>query len=203
MRISSRFFVITFTTACALALVTVPALASRPSASGASRAQAGSDFARAVLVTAAGDEIGRATFADHDGRVVVSAMISALPPDFHGFHVHGTGVCEGPDFTSAGGHYSSTGQSHPGHAGDLPSLYVPGDGTAELRTVTDRFSVSELLDGNGTALIVHANRDNYANIPSRYVPAPDAMTLSTGDAGARLACGVLQAADGPQAGDPT
>ena len=52
--------------------------------------------------------------------------------------------------------------------------------------------MAELFDGDGSALIVHALPDNYANIPSRYAAAPDAMTLSTGDAGGRLACGVIQ-----------
>ena len=60
--------------------------------------------------------------------------------------------------------------------------------------VTDRFQVAGLLAGDGTAVIVHANRDNQANIPVRYAPdGPDAMTLATGDAGDRIACGVVQA----------
>ena len=202
MRLSSRLLVAAPTAACTLLLVALPAIASRPvSTSVAAGASPG--FARAVLLNANGDEVGRATFADRNGKVVVSATASGLPADFHGFHVHGTGVCEGPDFTTAGGHFNPNGMSHPGHAGDLPSLYVSADGTAELRALTDRFAVSDLLDGAGTALVVHANRDNYANIPTRYAPAPDAMTLSTGDAGARLACGVIQAADALQPGDPS
>lgn len=201
MRLSSRLLVATPIAACALSLLVLPAIASRPSI-GNTRAETDAAFARAVLVTPAGTEVGRATFIDRDGRVVVSAAVGGLPPDFHGFHVHGTGLCDGPDFMSAGGHFNPTGQTHPSHAGDMPSLFVNSDGLAELRTVTDRFSVSDLLGGDGTALIVHANRDNYASIPTRYAPAPDAMTLATGDAGARLACGVLQPADGPQDGDP-
>lgn len=201
MRLSSRLVVAAPTAACALALVAIPAIASRP-ITGSAAAGASPGFARAVLQNANGDEIGRATFADRNGKVVVSATASGLPVDFHGFHVHGTGLCEGPDFTSAGGHFNPNGMNHPSHAGDLPSLYVNGDGTAELRAITDRFAVSDLLEGAGTALIVHANRDNYANIPTRYAPSPDTMTLSTGDAGARLACGVIQEAASLQPGDP-
>jgi len=172
------------------------------SPTGVASAQAGGGFARAVLRTAAGDEVGRATFTDQDGRVIVDVVAHDLPAAFHGFHVHGVGQCDGPDFTSAGAHLNTGGQTHASHAGDLPSLLVGQDGTADLRAVTDRFSVADLLAGAGTALIVHANPDNFANIPTRYVPAPDATTLGTGDAGARIACGVIQAADGPQAGDP-
>jgi Cu-Zn family superoxide dismutase len=179
-----------------LALVAAAATLS-PAAARSAAAQPADGVARAVLLNAAGDQVGQATFTDQDGHVLVSAVVNGLPPDFHGFHVHGVGVCEAPDFMSAGGHFNPAGQSHPGHAGDLPSLLVNQDGAGELHAVTDRFSVADLLADAGTALIVHANRDNYANIPTRYVPAPDATTLATGDAGARIACGVLEPADSP------
>ncbi len=77
-------------------------------------------------------------------------------------------------------------------------LLINGDGTGELRFATDRFTVAQLLDADGSALIVHAGRDNLANIPERYhshahnVLGPDADTLATGDAGGREACGVIQ-----------
>jgi Cu-Zn family superoxide dismutase len=72
------------------------------------------------------------------------------------------------------------------------------DGTARLRFPTDRFSLDDLFDSDGSALMVHAGRDNYANIPERYHShtentfGPDSETLATGDAGARAACGVVQ-----------
>ena len=64
----------------------------------------------------------------------------------------------------------------------------------ELTTVTDRFGVADLLaDDDGSAVMVHSGPDNYANIPERYAPeGPDADTLGTGDAGSRLACGVVE-----------
>jgi len=161
---------------------------------------------RAVNVTlynAEGDRIGRAKLkpvADEETRV--QARITEAVPEFHGFHIHAIGVCDpnatGGPFTSAGGHLVQGGQAHGAHAGDLSSLLVMEDGTARLELVTDRFEVSDLKDQDGSAVIVHAGRDNFANIPSRYVsttsgqPGPDAATLATGDAGARYACGVIE-----------
>jgi Cu-Zn family superoxide dismutase len=75
---------------------------------------------------------------------------------------------------------------------------VNQDGSAELRFTTDRFTLRELFDADGSAIIVHADRDNLANIPERYhshtedVFGPDSATLATGDAGARFACGVVR-----------
>jgi superoxide dismutase, Cu-Zn family len=158
-------------------------------------AQAATSTAGTVLHTAAGDEVGRATFTADADHVVVDVSASGLTPGFHGFHVHSVGQCVAPDFTSAGGHFNTmdmANMTQPMHSGDLPSLLANQDGTAQMRTVTDRFSIDDLLAGSGTALIIHAGSDNFANIPARYAPAPDAMTLATGDAGARFACGVIQ-----------
>jgi Cu-Zn family superoxide dismutase len=178
----------------ALVMVAMNGVGVQPSS--VARAQPGGGAAQAILHTAAGDEVGRATFTNQNGQMVVSVDASGLAPGFHGFHVHSVGQCDGPDFTSAGGHFNTEGAmaGMQGHDGDLPSLLVNQDGTAQLRVVTDRVSVDDLLAGSGTALIVHAGPDNFANIPVRYAPAPDATTLATGDAGARVACGVIQAA---------
>jgi superoxide dismutase, Cu-Zn family len=80
---------------------------------------------------------------------------------------------------------------HGAHAGDLPSLLVTEDGEATLATATDRFSIADLRDADGSAVMVHSGADNFANIPARY-GGPDQETLSTGDAGSRLACGVVR-----------
>jgi superoxide dismutase, Cu-Zn family len=120
-----------------------------------------------------------------------------VTPEFHGFHVHEIGECV-PPFTSAGGHFSPGDVPHGKHAGDMPSLLVNEDGTAELEFETDRFSISDLFDASGSAVIVHAGRDNFANIPTRYhshtegTLGPDSATLATGDSGARVACGVVR-----------
>jgi superoxide dismutase, Cu-Zn family len=148
------------------------------------------------LADANGADIGIVRMTTQGGEVVVRAMVEGLTPGFHGFHVHSVGECV-PPFTSAGGHYNPTGVGHGEHAGDMPSLLVLGDGTAELQFATDRFTIAELYDADGTAIIVHALPDNFANIPTRYqsttegVFGPDSATLATGDAGGRVACGVV------------
>ena len=130
-----------------------------------------------------------------------------LAPGFHGLHIHSVGKCEAnsvaptggapANFNSAGGHLQVPGHTAHPASGDLASLQVRGDGSAELVTTTDAFTADELLGGAGTAIIIHEKADNFANIPpERYQqingdPPPDQATLMTGDAGARVACGVI------------
>jgi len=73
----------------------------------------------------------------------------------------------------------------------MPVLLATENGTAQLRFLTDRFAIDELDDVDGTAVIVHANADNYANVPDRY-DGPDDETRSGGDAGPRIACGPIE-----------
>lgn len=163
--------------------------------------------------------IGTVSFQQENGSVVVRVNIppnSALSPGLHGMHVHDVGSCTGPAFTSAGGHYNRNGATHGSHVGDLPVLMVRPDGSAMAINETSAFTVSEILAAN-VAVIVHAGVDNYANIPAERktdpisgavtqqayyydsggdigpdTAGPDpATTGSTGDAGARKACGVV------------
>ena len=160
--------------------------------------------ARANLVDTNGNPAGSVTFQAIGGHTIVDARIR-IPREFegfHGFHVHTKGVCDknavddtgkpSPFFT-AGGHYSATPQGHSSHDGDMPSVMILGDGTARMTFRTDRLAISELRDADGSAVIVHVGRDNYANIPPRYAPnGPDEATQRTGDAGARLLCGIVR-----------
>ncbi len=150
--------------------------------------------ARATLRNTAGDTVGAVKLEQDGDLVKLKVQVDgSVAPGFHGFHIHTTGVCVAP-FTSAGGHYNPSAATHPNHAGDLPTLYVDADGQAEARFSTDRFALDDLLGADGSAFILHAGRDNYANIPTdRYEPDPDATTLATGDAGSRFACGVIEA----------
>jgi Cu-Zn family superoxide dismutase len=168
----------------------------------------------AVIATADGTQVAAATieFWDNDAYATVTVQTTApgtLTPGWHGLHIHDAGKCESNsvapgggapgDFLSAGGHFQGGGQGgHPNHAGDLASLQVRGDGSAMLVTTTSALDKADLLSGDGTAIIIHAGADNFANIPDdRYrqangAPPPDETTLATGDAGKRVACGVIR-----------
>lgn len=159
--------------------------------------------ATALLRDQAGTEIGRVGFTQDGTHVLASAYVTGLAPfaEFHGFHVHTNGACSGDFVASAGGHWNPAGATHGDHAGDMPVLYADANGTARSTSTLDAFTVAGMLaDDGGVAVIVHAGRDNYGNIPTRYtvggVGGPDATTNSTGDAGARLACGVVSAPGG-------
>jgi Cu-Zn family superoxide dismutase len=152
--------------------------------------------ARAALLSADGNIVGDVLFsALPDDLTLVQVSAQNMPPGFHGFHVHTTGVCDPSTetaFESAGSHIHADEASHPQHGGDLPVLYVTQSGMATMAVVTDRFTVEQLLDDDGSAIMVHENPDNYGNIPERY-GTPDEETLNTGDAGPRIACGVIEA----------
>lgn len=169
----------------------------------------------------------RATLRDPSGRVVgtvkfhighdVMSVNAKLRPNsyvkasqFHGFHIHanddpanGNGCVadpEGPDtawFLSADGHLSASGQVHGSHNGDLPSPLVMADGTARLRFRTDRIEPWMM---RGRVVILHANPDNFGNIPLGAEPnqytanssAATDLTARTGNAGIRVACGIIR-----------
>jgi Cu-Zn family superoxide dismutase len=146
---------------------------------------------RAPIKAADGTELGTVTLRQEGGSVRVAIRGHGMPPGFHGLHVHAVGKCEGPGFTSSGGHLGEG--AHPEHTGDLPVLYVKANGEARAVNYTDRFSVAQLADADGSALIVHALPDNYANIPERYAPeGPDMATRMAGDSGPRIACATLR-----------
>jgi superoxide dismutase, Cu-Zn family len=161
------------------------------------------ELATTVLMTGAdGEDVGTVDIVD-DGEIVrISVDAQNLTPGFHGFHLHAVPEChpdaeDGP-FTTAEGHWSLGGEDHGAHAGDLPPLLVLEDGTADASFVTDRFTMADVEENGGVAIMIHEGPDNLANIPDRYTaegadaPGPDEDTLATGDAGGRAACGVLE-----------
>jgi superoxide dismutase, Cu-Zn family len=114
-----------------------------------------------------------------------------LKPGTLAIHIHETGRCDPPDFLSAGGHFNPAdrahGLLHPEglHAGDLLNLQVPESGRVETERSAPHVTLhpghpNSLLDGDGTAVVIHVAADDYLSQP-------------TGDAGDRLACGVIRA----------
>lgn len=167
--------------------------------------------ASAELVGPEGEPRGSVSLQFTDtGSTQVDVLVTGLTPGVHGFHLHKTGLCEPDsadpadaaktgDFLSAGGHLAEEGQQHGDHDGDLPPLIVGEDGSGALTVTTDRVAPEDVLDDDGTAVMVHADADNFANVPERYAPGgPDETTTKTGDAGARVACAALLA-DGADA----
>lgn len=142
-------------------------------------------------------------------RVTVRMPRSAPAAGFHGFHVHansdpanGSGCLADPAqppstwFVSADGHLAESGQAHGAHDGDLPPLLVTDGGRAYSVSITDRVAVEDLLR---RAVILHVGADNLGNVPvgtgpTQYTPNSEeatGLTARTGNAGDRLACGVV------------
>jgi superoxide dismutase, Cu-Zn family len=179
-------------------------------AHGGNEAEPAGETLKADLKLADGTTVATADIAFADGYATVTVRTTAsgeLTPGFHGLHIHSVGKCEANsvaptggapgDFNSAGGHFQVAGHSEHPASGDLSSLQVREDGSAMLVTTTDAFTAKDLMGGARTAIIIHEKSDNFANIPpERYQqvngnPPPDEMTLATGDAGRRVACGVI------------
>jgi len=143
------------------------------------------DSASAALNNAEGEPVGTVELTETPNGTLVIARLENLPEGPHGFHIHETGECT-PPFRSAGGHYNPAGTSHgfvsPGglHAGDLPNIHVPASGSLTVEFFATGLAVSDqLLDEDGAAVVIHAGADDYETDPA-------------GDAGDRIACGVLK-----------
>jgi superoxide dismutase, Cu-Zn family len=151
----------------------------------------GAATATATLAATEGNAVGgNLRFNAAADGVRITGQVTGLPAGSeHGFHVHETGDCSAPDASSAGGHFNPASSPHgrvgqpPHHAGDTDNLTADADGVAEVER---QLQGATLGDGAGTdivgkAVIVHANPDDYSSQPS-------------GDAGDRLACGVIESA---------
>lgn len=137
-----------------------------------------------------GKSIGMATFREVSGGVVIEFDVKGLTPGLHAVHVHTIGKCEGPAFTSAGGHFNPAQKKHGlrsaegPHAGDMPNMYIAKDGTGRFEVLADNITLKtgdrSVFDADGSALVIHAGAD-------------DDMTDPTGNSGDRAACGVITA----------
>lgn len=161
-----------------------------PSSSASSSASGDGPSASATLLGGDGAARGTAKIVQTTDGLQVSVAAIGLTPGVHAAHVHTTGLCTGPDFTSAGGHWNPAGKQHGmenpagSHIGDMPNMTVGADGTGTLTYTIKGGMLSggttPLLDADGAAVVVHALPDDYKSDPA-------------GKAGDRIACGVLAA----------
>ncbi len=171
--------------------------------------------ARANIVNAKGEKIGGATLREEKettqpigivrprgekiemesgtlwvgGGVRIKLNASQLPAGTHALHIHAVGKCDPPDFKTAGPHFNPAGKKHGtknpegAHAGDLPNFEVGKDGRAKVSLFASGVTLGagphSLFNPEGTALVIHEKPDDYVTDPA-------------GDAGARIACGVIQ-----------
>lgn len=139
----------------------------------------------ADIVDGQGQTRGKATLMQAKDGIHVDVRGVGLPAGMHAVHIHTIGTCTGPDFTSAGGHWNPAMKKHGhdnpegAHMGDMPNMSVVADGTGTLMFTIRDGTIDALLDADGAAVVIHAAADDYKTDP-------------TGNAGARLACGVLK-----------
>lgn len=137
---------------------------------------------------AQGQSIGTATLMPMSGMVHIQLDLKNLKPGQHALHVHATPKCEGPAFTTAGGHLNPAGKKHGlkspdgPHAGDMENFTVAADGTAKgmvmAHGITLGSEANSVFANGGTALVIHAGPDDMTTDPA-------------GAAGDRIACGLI------------
>lgn len=151
-------------------------------------ASAVAQTAKAALKDQKGADVGTVTLTQKKGGVELQLSLKGLPPGERAFHIHEAGKCEAP-FTTAGGHFNPEKKKHGkvdggGHAGDMPNLTVGKDGTLNTAVTNtaitlEKGKANSVFQSGGTAIVIHAGPDDYKSDPA-------------GNAGDRIACGVIQ-----------
>jgi Cu-Zn family superoxide dismutase len=149
--------------------------------------------ATAKMINTSGATVGTATITPtvRGTGVLINITLNGLPAGTHALHIHTVGKCDTPDFVSAGGHFNPEGKEHGtqnpkgAHAGDLPNVEFLARGEDHVSVavggVTFGPGPNSLFHPGGTALVIHASPD-------------DNKTDPAGNAGARIACGVIEKA---------
>ena len=133
---------------------------------------------------------GMAVFTQNGDQITLTAEIQGASPGLHAIHIHAYGDCSAPDGTSAGGHWNPTDVAHGKwgegefHLGDIGNITVGEDGTGRITLTTDLWEIGtgSDIDVVGKSIIVHADADDFVSQPS-------------GNAGARIGCGVIVLAE--------
>jgi Cu-Zn family superoxide dismutase len=142
----------------------------------------------AQIKDAGGRVVGKGVLVQDNGSVRVVLDVTGLPRGDKGVHIHEVGKCDPPGFESAGEHFNPTKAQHGSanprgpHAGDLPNITIDASGRGHLEATLRRVSIEKgsasLFDADGSAIVIHADRDDLRTDPS-------------GNSGARIACGVI------------
>ncbi|HEV7267766.1 MAG TPA: superoxide dismutase family protein [Falsiroseomonas sp.] len=146
--------------------------------------------ARGDFINAQGQSVGTASLVQTPAGVLITLQLRGLPAGLHAFHIHEAGSCDAAGgFQSAGGHYNPRDHQHGylvqggAHAGDMPNQFVGPDGVLRGQVLNDKVTLGQgqatLFDSNGSALVIHAQPDDYRSQPA-------------GDAGGRIACAVIE-----------
>jgi Cu-Zn family superoxide dismutase len=136
------------------------------------------------LIDSAGRQIGTVVAWQTTGGISFRVSASGLPHGLHGIHVHPIGRCDPPDFASAGTHWNPAGKQHglnnPNgpHAGDLPNVEVAANGVLSQTVVLPTATMAQLLDADGSSIMIHAQADDYVSQPA-------------GNSGPKIACAVI------------
>ncbi len=141
------------------------------------------------LKSGTGESVGTAVLSPAEsGGVQIELDLSHLTPGEHAIHLHQNAKCDGPQFASSGGHLNPEGKKHGSknpegpHVGDMPDFTVAADGTAKTTVIAPNVTYSEgphsIFSNGGTSLMIHAAADDMKSDPA-------------GNAGARIACGVV------------
>ena len=151
-------------------------------------AQKAATTAKADLADSRGKKVGTAELTQTPDGVRIGLTVSELAPGPHAFHIHNVGKCEGPDFKSAGAHFNPYNKKHGlknpegPHAGDMENIQVGSDGTGTAEIVNKQVTIGDgpnsLFHEGGTAIVIHSSPDDNVSDPA-------------GNAGARIACGVI------------
>lgn len=141
-----------------------------------------------ALVNSSCQSIGSVRAWQTAGGVSFHIEASGLPHGVHGIHVHPIGRCDPPDFSTAGTHWNPTGRQHGlnnpqgPHAGDMPNVTVAANGVLSETVILPNATMAQLLDQDGSSIMLHANADDYVSQPA-------------GNSGAKIACAVIAPAE--------